>query len=76
MSGNKGLRVPFKAPLKHGDTETVTVGCRANNPDICANNGLEGICAFASIDGMCRRPSKAWRKQFLKLEEEGKYEAE
>ena len=52
MSTTKSLRIPFKAPLQPGDTADVTVGCRANNPDICANNGLEGICAFSSDDNI------------------------
>ncbi len=70
MNEEKKLKVPFKAALMDGDTETTTVGCRANNPDICANNGLEGICAFASSDGICKRPSRAWKKQFQKLSQE------
>lgn len=70
MSEAKKLRVPFKAPLQPGDTENVTVGCRANNPDICINNGLDGICAFASQDGICRKPSRAWKKQYAKLKNE------
>ena len=72
MKDMKKLHVPFKAPLQEGDTAEYTVGCRANNPDICANNGLDSVCAFASKDGICRRPSKAWRKQFVKLSMEGK----
>lgn len=60
----KKLRVPFSAPLNVGDTETQTYGCRANNPDICANNSLQGICAFTSEDGKCKKPSRAWKKQF------------
>lgn len=60
----KKFRVPFSAPLNVGDTETQTYGCRANNPDICANNSLQGICAFASEDGICKKPSRAWKKQF------------
>ena len=62
-------RVGFHAPLNPLDTETQTYGCRATNPDICANNGLENVCAFASEDGICRRPSAAWKKQFMKLKE-------
>ena len=41
----------------------------SNNPDICGNNGLSGICAFASDDGICRKPSRAWKKQYQKLKE-------
>ncbi len=70
MNDKKKLRVPFKAPLQDGDTEGMTLGCRANNPDICANNGLDNICAFASPDGMCRRPSRAWKKQYETLKKE------
>ena len=61
------VKVAFNSPLQEGDTEYTTVGCRANNPDICANNGLEGVCAFTSGDGICRRPSRAWKKQYEKL---------
>ena len=61
------VKVAFNSPLQVGDTEYTTVGCRANNPDICANNGLEGVCAFTSGDGICRRPSRAWKKQYEKL---------
>ena len=67
---DKNLMVGFRAPLHEKDTETETYGCRANNPDICANNGLTDICAFASDDGICRRPSKAWKRQFAKLKSE------
>ena len=71
MSTTKSLRVSFNAPLQPGDTEEVTVGCRANNPDICKNNGILDICAFAREDGVCRIPSKAWKKQYKKLSEKG-----
>ena len=64
---NKELRVPFKSSLNEMDTEEQTYGCRANNPDICGNNGLPGICAYASEDHICRKPSRAWKKQYDKL---------
>ena len=67
--GNKTLRVPFNSPLNKYDTETQTVGCRANNPDICSSNGLFGICAFSSEDGICKRPSRAWKKKYAELKE-------
>jgi len=67
MSETRKLRIPFRAPLQEGDTEETTIGCRANNPDICANNGLKNICAFASSDGICRKPSRAWKKQYAVL---------
>ena len=71
MKKADNLRVSFRAPLQLGDTEDVTVGCRANNPDICKNNGIPDICSFEREDGMCQIPSKAWKKQFHKLSEEG-----
>ena len=63
----KDIHVDFRAPLNEGDTEQQTIGCRANNPDICANNGIPGVCAFSSEDGICRKPSRAWKKQYNAL---------
>ena len=63
----KELIIPFNAPLHPQDTELQTFGCRQNNSDICGKNGLSGICAFVREDGICRRPSRAWKKQFQKL---------
>lgn len=67
----KKQKIPFSAPLHELDTETQTCGCRANNPDICAYNELHGICAFVTEDGICKRPSRAWKKQYAKLKEIG-----
>lgn len=64
MMSKKELKVSFSAALNNKDTETQTYGCRANNPDICANNSIQGVCAFTSSDGICKRPSRAWKKQF------------
>ena len=61
------LKVPFSAPLNELDTEEQTYGCRANNSDICANNSVQGVCAFTSDDCVCRKPSRAWKKQYIKL---------
>lgn len=63
----KDLKIPFNAPLNSQDSETQTFGCRANNPDIGANNGLTGICAFASADNICHKPSRAWKKKYNEL---------
>jgi len=65
----KTLRIDFNAPLNNGDTETTTYGCRANNPDICSNCYMPNICAFSSKDGICHKPSRAWKKQYQKLKE-------
>ena len=66
-----GKKTSFHAPLNPLDSENQTEGCRANNPDICANNGLEGICAFYSEDGICKRPSRRWKEQYRALKEKG-----
>lgn len=54
------LKVPFSAPLNELDTEEQTYGCRANN-------SAQGVCAFTSDDCVCRKPSRAWKKQYIKL---------
>lgn len=64
------LRVPFGDPLNEKDTDSQTYGCRQNNPDICGNNGLPFVCAFVSEDGICKKPSRAWKKQYYKLKGE------
>jgi len=63
----KKLQVPFGAPLNPEDNETQTKGCRHTNPDICGFNSMEGKCAFVRQDGICLSPSKAWKKQYSKL---------
>lgn len=63
----KELNIPFNAPLNASDTETQTYGCRQNNPTICGNNGIPSVCAFASDDFICKKPSRAWKKQYAKL---------
>ena len=65
----RSLRIPFSAPLNEGDTEKTTYGCRQNNPDICANNSLPDVCAFVRADCICQKPSRSWKKQYLKLKE-------
>lgn len=57
----------FSAPLQAGDSETQTVGCRHTNPDICAKNGIQGKCAFAAVDNICRTPPASWAKKFRRL---------
>lgn len=64
---NNAMKISYNAPLNPLDTETQTFGCRANNPLICANNGIDNICAFASSDGICKKPSRAWKKKFIEL---------
>lgn len=66
----KEVKIAFKAPLNKLDTAEQTYGCRANNPDICKNNGIPNVCAFEREDCICKQPSKAWKKQYLKLKED------
>ncbi len=63
----KEIKVPFLVPLNELDTESQTYGYRANNSDICANNSVQDVCVFTSEDGICHKPSRAWKKQFIKL---------
>lgn len=65
----KELKFEFNAPLNNNDTENQTYGCRANNPDICANCYAPNICAFVRDDKICKKPSRAWKKQFVRLSE-------
>ena len=71
LMDEKDLRISFSAPLNVLDTDGQTYGCRANNPDICANNSIPDVCAFTSSDCICHRPSRAWKKQYNKLKEGG-----
>lgn len=57
----------FSDPLNQNDTENQTYGCRANNPNICANAYLDGVCAFVREDHICLKPSRAWKKQYKQL---------
>ena len=66
MNANN-LRFSLKAPLNEGDTETQTYGCRANNPDICKNCFIDGVCAFVSSDNICKSPSAKWKTYYMKL---------
>lgn len=69
---NKELLIPFDTPLNKKDTEAQTYGCRQNNPNICGNNSLPGVCAFVCEDHVCKKPSRAWKKQYEKLKKIGR----
>ncbi|MDD3340329.1 MAG: hypothetical protein PHS82_15935 [Lachnospiraceae bacterium] len=70
MTYSKNLKMPFNAPLHEKDTEKYTFGCRHTNPDICINNCLLDICAFTSEDNICKKPSRAWKKQYMHLKQD------
>lgn len=63
----KDMKIPFEAPLHKLDSETQTFGCRQKNPDICGNNSLPSAYAFATEDCICRKPSRAWERQYKNL---------
>ncbi len=66
----KELHFAINAPLNMQDTELQTYGCRANNPGICRNCYVDGICAFASDDHICKTPSAKWKKYYHMLKED------
>ena len=53
----------------YSSSTTDAYGCRANNPDICGNNGMDGVCAFVREDCICKKPSRAWKRQYNKLKD-------
>ena len=55
---SKDSHIKFDAQLHEKDPEKQTYGCRQNNPDICGNNGISGLCAFFSDDNICWKPSR------------------
>ena len=63
----KDLHIGVHSPLKPEDTPYQTYGCRAYNPDICANADTPKICAFVREDCICMKPPRSWKKQFEKL---------
>jgi hypothetical protein len=60
-------RLRLHEPLREGDTNKQTVGCRHTSPDICSKNLLVNVCAFARTDGMCMSPPARWSKQYERL---------
>ena len=69
---DKEIKIPFNDKLNKEDTEDQTYGCRANNPNICANCYVPNICAFVRNDNICKKPTRAWKKQYETLKEEEK----
>ena len=71
MIGEKGMdnSKAHHAPLHPKDTPTQTYGCRQSNPDNCARNSQEGVCAFVRSDSICLYPPKSWPKLYKKLQE-------
>lgn len=63
----KDLIKPFNAELNIIDSESQTYGCRHTNCDICGSNSMDGICAFVTIDNICKKPSRSWKKKYLEI---------
>ena len=57
--------------LNDDDNAKQTYGCRHTNPDICGSCYIIDVCAFASKDKICKKPSAKWKKIYnlLKMEE-------
>jgi hypothetical protein len=57
---NKGsalMCVPYHDPIREGDSESQTWGCRAANRYCCSNYMFPDVCAFTRKDTICRQPS-------------------
>lgn len=67
MYERKENEIAFNAPPSDVDCETQTYGCWQNNPDICANNGIPGVCALTSDVCICKKSSRVWKKQYKNL---------
>lgn len=59
----------FNAPLRRGETENRTIGCRHTNPDICASAYLPNVCAFSRKDGICVHPGRGWKRKYKELKQ-------
>ena len=52
------------------DNAKQTYGCRHTNPDICGSSYINNVCAFASEDKICKKPSAKWKKIYYLLKRE------
>ena len=61
------LMIEPSAPLNPQDSPCQTYGCRYRNPNNCASNSMEDVCAFVTADNICLKPPTGWAKQYEKL---------
>ena len=61
------LIVDPTAPLNSQDSLHQTYGCRCRNPENCASNSMENVCAFVTADTICLKPPTRWAKQYEEL---------
>jgi len=64
---NLSLVIEPSAPLNSQDSPCQTYGCRHQNPDNCASNSMENVCAFVTADNICLKPPAGWARQYEKL---------
>jgi len=64
---NLSLVIEPSAPLNSQDSPCQTYGCRHQNPNNCASNSMENVCAFVTADNICLKPSSRWARQYEKL---------
>ena len=67
MAQNKQPNPNASESLKVGESESVTIGCRHNYPDLCKNNNATSICAFPRKDGKCLAPPSSWKRLYPNL---------
>lgn len=61
---NKTQIFTFDALLYELDYEVQTFDCRLKNPDVCGNNSLIYVCAFAADDYLCCDQFRATKRQY------------
>lgn len=64
---DKKLIIPFNALLNTKDMKSTIYMCRQNKLNICGINGLLNNCTFTHFNGICQKPSRAWKRQYNKL---------
>ena len=63
----KSLVIAPSASLNPQDSPCQTYGCRHRNPNNCARNSMENVCAFVTADNICLKPPTRWTKQYEEL---------
>ena len=66
----KELSFALTDRLNDDDNAKQTYGCRHTNPDICGSSYINNVCAFASEDKICKKPSAKWKKIYYLLKRE------
>ena len=64
---NISLQIEIGASLNPQDSPRQTYGCRHRNPNNCASNSMENVCAFVTANNICLKPPTRWARQYEKL---------